>query len=91
MIPTYNRIALLQKAILSVIGQTYDNWELIVVDDGSTDDTARVIRSMEDPRITIIEVPHCGHIGNLRNTGAWAGRGMWIAFLDSDDVRLCQN
>jgi GT2 family glycosyltransferase len=86
VIPTYNRKKLLQKAITSVIAQTYSNWQLIIADDGSTDGTAELIKSFSDSRITIIELPHTGHIGNVRNAGAIGGKGEWIAFLDSDDV-----
>jgi glycosyltransferase involved in cell wall biosynthesis len=88
VIPTYNRVSLLQKAIASVIAQTYTNWELIVVDDGSTDNTAQLIKSLRDSRIHILELPHSGHIGNLFNAGVKAGTGEWIAFLASDDTWL---
>jgi glycosyltransferase involved in cell wall biosynthesis len=86
VIPTYNRASLLQKAIVSVIAQAYTNWELIVVDDGSTDNTAQLIKSLGDSRIHILELPHSGHIGNLFNAGVKAGTGEWIAFLASDDT-----
>ena len=85
VIPTYNRVFLLQKAIASVLAQTYTRWELIVVDDGSTDDTAGIIYSLKDPRIQLLALPHCGNIASLRNAGTKAGSGEWVAFLDSDD------
>ena len=85
VIPTYNRELLLQKAIASVLAQTYTSWELIVVDDGSTDDTAEIIYSLKDSRIQLLALPHMGNIASLRNAGAKAGSGEWIAFLDSDD------
>lgn len=85
VIPTYNRVVLLQKAIASVVAQTYTNWELIVVDDGSTDGTAEIIYSIKDSRILLLPLPHAGNIASLRNAGAKAGSGEWIAFLDSDD------
>ena len=85
VIPTYNRVLLLQKAIASVLAQTYTHWELIVVDDGSTDDTAEIIYSLKDSRIHLLALPHSGNIASLRNAGAKAGSGEWIAFLDSDD------
>ncbi len=88
VIPTYNRKGLLQKAINSVLSQTYTNWELIIVDDGSTDDTSHLIKSLPDKRIRVIELPHSGHIGILFNTGVEAGSGDWVAFLASDDVWL---
>jgi glycosyltransferase involved in cell wall biosynthesis len=86
VIPTYNRVLLLQKAITSILAQSYTNWELIVVDDGSTDGTSQLIRSMTDRRISVLELHHSGHIGCLRNAGVKACNGEWLAFLDSDDV-----
>jgi glycosyltransferase involved in cell wall biosynthesis len=86
VIPTYNRHSFIGQAIASVIAQTYSNWELIIVDDGSTDCTLDTIRSIKDNRITVLELPHCGNIAMLRNIGAKSGSGEWIAFLDSDDI-----
>jgi glycosyltransferase involved in cell wall biosynthesis len=88
VIPTYNRKELLQKAIASVLSQTYTNWELFIVDDGSVDNTTQLIRSITDERITLLELQHAGHIGNLFNTGVRAGSGEWLAFLASDDIWL---
>jgi glycosyltransferase involved in cell wall biosynthesis len=85
VIPTYNRVLLLQKAIASVLEQTYTNWELIIVDDGSTDDTQALVSSLKDSRIHLMALPHNGNIASLRNAGVKAGSGEWIAFLDSDD------
>src|SRR5437588_8447788 len=79
---------LIMEAIGSVMAQTYSNWELMVVDDGSTDDTVTAIRAIIDPRIRVIELHHTGHMGILRNTGVEKGFGEWIAFLDSDDTWL---
>jgi glycosyltransferase involved in cell wall biosynthesis len=90
VIPTYNRLPLVRQAIASVLGQTYGNWELIIVDDGSGDDTVKIIRSIPDPRIRVLELPHCGNIAVLRNTGVKAGSGSWLAFLDSDDIWVPQ-
>ena len=86
VIPTYNRVALDQEAIASVIAQTYRNWELIVVDDGSDDGTSEAIHAMNDPRIKLIAEPHVGNIALLRNIGVNEGSGDWLAFLDSDDI-----
>ena len=85
VIPTYNRGSLLLKAVTSILAQTYTHWELIVVDDGSTDDTAETLHSLKDSRIHLLALPHNGNIAALRNAGAKAGSGEWIAFLDSDD------
>jgi glycosyltransferase involved in cell wall biosynthesis len=85
VIPTYNRGLLLQKAVASVLAQTYKYWELIVADDGSTDDTSEMIHSLQDSRIHLLALSHSGNIASLRNAGAKASSGEWIAFLDSDD------
>ncbi len=86
VIPTYNRVQLLLKAIGSVLSQSYSNIEVIIVDDGSTDWTKRAILSIEDPRLIYHEIPHSGHIGKVRNAGAAIAKGEWLAFLDSDDM-----
>jgi glycosyltransferase involved in cell wall biosynthesis len=88
VVPTWNRLPLLQEAIASVMAQTYSRWELIVVDDGSTDGTPEQISALGDERIRAVACPHTGNIGRLRNIGAAAGSGELIAFLDSDDVWL---
>ena len=90
VIPTYNRMPLIVEAVQSVIAQTYSNWELFVVDDGSTDETVDAIKYINDDRIHVIELKHEGIIGPLRNTGALAGKGEWISFLDSDDIWMPQ-
>jgi glycosyltransferase involved in cell wall biosynthesis len=86
VIPTYNRIELVQQAINSVLAQTYTHWELFVVDDGSEDGTSETISAMQDSRIHLLKMPHSGNIAGLRNAGVKAGRGIWLAFLDSDDM-----
>ena len=89
VITTYNRPKMLSKAISSVLNQTLQDIEIIVVDDVSTEDNAAVIDSFGDKRITLIrnETHLGGAIG--RNVGAAAGQsGEWIAFLDDDDLFL---
>jgi glycosyltransferase involved in cell wall biosynthesis len=86
VIPTYNREALLREAVGSVLTQTYREWELIVVDDGSTDGTAAYLGAVGHPRVTVIRRPHSANPALLRNTGVRASRGDYVAFLDSDDV-----
>ncbi|HVT83842.1 MAG TPA: glycosyltransferase [Chitinophagaceae bacterium] len=90
IIPTYNRLPLLKEAIASVIEQTYIKWELIIVDDGSTDGTADAIQKMSDSRIRLIPLSHSGHIGQVMNEGVKHCSGEWLAFLDSDDIWLPQ-
>jgi glycosyltransferase involved in cell wall biosynthesis len=84
--PTFNRLELLRESLASVVAQTYPHWQMVIVDDGSTDDTVAAVRAFGDPRVQVIARPHVGHIGMLRNAGAAAGAGEFIAFLDSDDV-----
>jgi glycosyltransferase involved in cell wall biosynthesis len=86
IIPAYNRLPLLQQAIESVIAQTYTNWELLIIDDGSTDGTKKAIETSDDLRIRIFSGPHCGNIAALRNAGVSVASGEWVAFLDSDDM-----
>jgi len=86
IIPTYNRSAMLLRALESVRRQTLPPTEIIVVDDGSTDDTAKVI-TREFPEVQYIHQENSG-VSSARNTGINAARGEWIAFLDSDDEWL---
>ncbi len=86
IIPTYNRSAFLGEAIKSVLSQTYRSFELIVVDDGSTDDTREILSVYKD-RILIIFSEHGGPSA-ARNRGIQSCQGEFIAFLDSDDLWL---
>ena len=83
IIPTYNRAAYIVEALESVFAQTYGDCEIIVVDDGSTDDTKAVLQS-HMARIRYIYQENAG-VSVARNTGISAATGEWIAFLDSDD------
>ncbi|MCC6457180.1 MAG: glycosyltransferase family 2 protein [Caldilineaceae bacterium] len=83
-IPTYNRAHLLPRAITSVLEQTFSNFELILVDDGSTDNTEEVVKCFADPRIQYLYQSNAGG-GTARNTGARHATGKYITFLDSDD------
>jgi glycosyltransferase involved in cell wall biosynthesis len=86
VMPTFNYAEAISKAIRSVIRQTYRRWELIVVDDSSTDGTASVAESLGDRRVRIIRRDaHSGRPGLLRNTGVAAARGHIICYLDHDD------
>jgi glycosyltransferase involved in cell wall biosynthesis len=85
VLPTYNRLAYLREAVASVRMQTVADWELIVVDDGSTDDSVVWLESLGDARIVVVPRPHTGHKSELRNAGLARARAAWIAFLDSDD------
>jgi glycosyltransferase involved in cell wall biosynthesis len=86
LIPTYNRLHYLREAVESVLRQSYTNWELIVVDDGSTDGTREWVVNLAEPRIRLVEIAHSGNLGRVRNRGIAEARGELIAFLDSDDA-----
>lgn len=86
IMPSYNTANFIGETIKSVLEQTYKNWELLIVDDCSTDNTDEVVARYNDERITYMK--------NLKNSGAAVSRnkalnvarGKWIAFLDSDDL-----
>lgn len=86
ILPTYNRAKHLAKAIESVINQTYKDWELIIVDDGSKDDSFAVI----NPYLNCAKIRYIKHknrkAGYARNAGIQASFGRYITFLDSDDI-----
>ncbi len=87
IIPTYNRRAALTEAVASVLNQSFRCYELIVVDDGSSDDTAAYLRVLSGfPSVRCLRIPHCGMPGAVRNRGAAAAAGRYLAFLDSDDL-----
>ncbi|MBY0280559.1 MAG: glycosyltransferase [Alphaproteobacteria bacterium] len=86
ILPTYNRAADLKKAIDSVLIQTYPYFELIVVDDGSSDGTSKVIDEIKDKRVSFIKHETNKGAAAGRNTGINASKGDYIAFLDSDDT-----
>jgi glycosyltransferase involved in cell wall biosynthesis len=85
VIPTYNRAGTVPRAIESVLAQTVDDLEVIVVDDGSSDDTGRVLGEMFGDRIRYFAQANLG-ASVARNRGVEEARGEWIAFLDSDDL-----
>jgi glycosyltransferase involved in cell wall biosynthesis len=86
IMPTYNRGGLIEESIQSVRNQTYRNWELIITDDGSTDNTPEVVAKIPDSRIHYHSFSHSGGFGTARNRGLKLSKGDVIAFLDSDDL-----
>lgn len=86
VIPAYNRARLLAETILSALEQTLADREIIVVDDGSTDDTSEVVKTFQD-RVIYIRQPNSGP-AKARNTGLRMAKGKYVAFLDSDDLWL---
>lgn len=86
VIPTHNRSSTIRSAIQSVLWQTYSDLEVIVVDDGSTDDTCTIVKSIQDARLRFLRLEHNKGANYARNVGWSQARGRWIAFQDSDDV-----
>jgi len=82
---TYNRAATLPRALGSLVNQTCPDWECVVVDDGSTDETSEVIARFDDPRIRLIAHPVNRGVSAAKNTGLDNMRGEWFTLLDSDD------
>ena len=85
VMPTYNRANFIVETIESVQKQTYTNWELIIVDDGSGDQTSEIARSISDQRIHFYHEQHLG-MEHARNFGLQKSKGEFIAFIDSDDL-----
>ncbi|MCB9170919.1 MAG: glycosyltransferase family 2 protein [Flavobacteriales bacterium] len=84
IMPARNAAGLIAEAITSVLGQTWHNWELLVVDNNSEDGTSQVVRSFSDERITLIHEPRRG-VGHARNAALIRMRGDLYCFLDADD------
>ena len=88
IIPAYNRAGVISRAIDSVFAQDFSDFELIVVDDGSTDSTVEVARGHDDPRLRLVELGRNRGSNAARNAGIKAASAPLIAFLDSDDIYL---
>ncbi len=88
IIPAYNRAQTLPRAIRSVFEQSFHDWEIIIVDDASSDETEQVVREWVGPRISYLRHAHNRGPSPARNTGIQAARGTFVAFLDSDDEWL---
>ncbi|MCD6533685.1 MAG: glycosyltransferase [Deltaproteobacteria bacterium] len=86
IIPTFNRSQSLIRAVASVLAQSWSNLEIIVVDDGSTDNSAELLRKRFGSRIRILQLPRNRGVSYARNRGIELSRGSFIAFLDSDDL-----
>lgn len=88
VIPAHDRAGTIEAAIRSVLDQSFGDFELIVVDDASSDDTAEAVRAISDPRLRLLVHKTNRGAGAARNTGIAAARGEWVAFQDSDDEWL---
>ena len=90
VIPTYNRARDLERALNSVLAQTYPHWEALVVDNHSSDNTDNVVTHFDDSRISLLKIHNNGVIAASRNLGIKHAQGEYIAFLDSDDWWLAR-
>ena len=85
IIPLYNKAPYVRKAVESVVGQTHEDWELVIVDNGSTDGSSDVVASISDPRIQTVRLEDNIGPGAARNRGVAESTAQWICFLDADD------
>jgi glycosyltransferase involved in cell wall biosynthesis len=88
IIITYNRASLLKTAMQTVLDQTFEDFELLIIDDGSPDDTENVVKAFHDPRVRYVKHAQNQGEGGARNTGIQHAEGEYIAFLDDDDEWL---
>lgn len=87
IVPTFNRLEYLRRALASVFQQTFRDWELLIADDGSDIDTRAYLKTLEDPpRVRVLWLPHSGRPSVARNAALRAAQGEYVAFLDSDDL-----
>lgn len=87
VIPLYNKEASIKQSLKSVLSQSYEDFEVVIVDDGSTDGSVAVVKSITDPRIRLIKQQNGGP-GSARNNGVIQSFGEWVLFLDADDELL---
>lgn len=87
VIPLYNKAYTIRSTILSILSQSYSNFEIIVVDDGSSDESADIVRSIVDSRIIYVYQKNSG-VSEARNNGVRYSNGAWVLFLDADDYIL---
>jgi glycosyltransferase involved in cell wall biosynthesis len=88
ILPSYNRAAQLRAAVESVFAQTSTDWELLIADDGSEHSASSYLQSLDDARVRVLWLEHCGVPAVVRNAAIAVARGRYLAFLDSDDVWL---
>ncbi len=87
VVPAFNVSKYIAASLRSILAQTFTDFEVIVVNDGSTDDTAKIVAAFRDPRIQLLTQKNRGLAG-ARNSGIRLAKGEYIAFLDSDDLWL---
>jgi glycosyltransferase involved in cell wall biosynthesis len=87
ILPTFNRLQYLPDTVASVFGQTFQDWELLIADDGSDAETMAYLKTLDDPpRVKLIQLVHTGKPAVVRNTALRAAKGEYVAFMDSDDI-----
>lgn len=90
LMPAYNDARYIRDAIDSILGQTFTDFELIIVNDGSTDETPQILASYTDPRIRILYHPTNMGRAHARNTALNAAQGEYVLWMDADDISLPQ-
>ena len=88
IIPTFNRETLLKRAIISVLNQTYQNLEIVIIDDASKDGTEKLVNNFQDSRINYFKNDRNQGVQISRNRGLEIAKGLFISFLDDDDFWL---
>jgi glycosyltransferase involved in cell wall biosynthesis len=87
ILPTFNRLQYLRQAVESVFAQTFQDWELVIADDGSDEETRSFLRTLvAEPRVRVLWLRHSGNPAAVRNAAIAAAHGEYVAFLDSDDL-----
>ena len=86
VIPTYNHEVFLEKAVKSVLNQTFNDYEIIIIDNYSDDNTENLNKNLNNKNIKFIKKRNYGILGKSRNIGIEQSKSEWIAFLDSDDI-----
>ena len=86
VLPTYNQSSFLKNCINSILKQTYENWELLIINNNSTDNTLKIINQFNDKRIRVLEIQNSGILAKSRNLGIKNSLSKWICFVDTDDT-----
>lgn len=88
IVPLYNKAATIERCIKSVLAQTYDDWELLIIDDGSTDDSSKIVERYSDNKKIRYHYKKNGGVSSARNLGIKLAKGEWITYIDADDYFL---
>ena len=86
ILPTYNQSEFLKKSIKSILSQTFKNWELLIINNNSSDNTDSVIESFKDDRIKVYRINNENILAKSRNLGIKNSSSEWLCFIDSDDI-----